>query len=97
MAILHIVRNSGFQSDELQQCLAIIGEGDVLALIDDGSYNVSHPALTNTQSQFPGLEVKVMAHHASARTIAIPNSIDAISNNDLVQLTFQLDRTMTWQ
>ncbi|QBG34592.1 sulfurtransferase complex subunit TusB [Litorilituus sediminis] len=97
MAILHIVRNSGFQSNELQQCLDIICESDVLVFIDDGSYNVNHPALMNTQSQLPGLEVKVMAHHASARAIAIPNSIEAISNNDLVQLTFQLDRTMTWQ
>jgi tRNA 2-thiouridine synthesizing protein B len=47
MAMLHLIRNSGFNSNALTQCLEMILPQDSILLIDDGCYNLSHALLVS--------------------------------------------------
>lgn len=102
MTTLHIVRQSAFNSDDFAQCLHVLGNNDVIAFIDDGCYNLQHRLLNSTDSNTlfskKSIQLKVIAQHAKARSVPIDESkITHITMNDLVSLTFENDRVITWQ
>ncbi|TPH12775.1 sulfurtransferase complex subunit TusB [Litorilituus lipolyticus] len=97
MTTLHLVRQSAFNSQELFQCSQIILPADILVLIDDGCYNLNHTLLTNIKNIISVKNIKVIQHHVSARGLNVPEFIEVISMNELVNLTFDTENVITWQ
>lgn len=97
MTTLHIVRQSAFNSDDFSQCLQVINDNDVIALIDDGCYNLKHQIINNIDRN-KNIQFKIVEQHANARSITINEDVAAkITMNDLVLLSFENDRVITWQ
>lgn len=97
MPILHIVRQSAFNSDDFTQCLQVLRNNDVIVFIDDGCYNLHHP-LINTIGSEANIQLSVIDKHAKARGITIDESLYTIINmNNLVELTLTTNRVITWQ
>lgn len=97
MTTLHIVRQSAFSSDDFAQCLQLLGNNDVITFIDDGCYNLQHN-LINSIDGNKNIQLTVVEQHANARAIAINDAIiTKITMADLVTLTFENDRVITWQ
>jgi len=97
MAILHIIRQSAFNSSDLEQCSKLATKVDTIVLIDDACYNVTHPLIKHIVDQLPGIAIKIMHSHAQARAISIVKPITAIAMNDLIDLTFSHEKVITWQ
>jgi len=102
MTTLHIVRQSAFNTNDLFQCLRVLGNNDVIVFIDDGCYNLQHTLIKNVDNNTlfsnQNIQLKVIAQHAKARAIVINEAIiDKITMDDLVSLTFENDRAITWQ
>jgi len=97
MTTLHIVRQSAFNTNDFAQCLQVVGNNDVITFIDDGCYNLQHNSIDNIDSN-KNVRLTVIEQHANARAIAINELVtDKISMDDLVSLTFENDRVITWQ
>jgi len=97
MATLHIVRQSAFNTNDFSQCLQVLGNEDVIVFIDDGCYNLQHNLINSIDSNI-NIKLKVIEQHANARAITINEEIfTKITMNDLVSLTFENDRVITWQ
>lgn len=93
MSILHIVRSSAFKTNQLQQCLVLLGNDDRVFLIDDGIYNVSHILLQDIKNL-----IFVLEPHLTARNIQITNQHHSIASyNDLVKETENAESVITWQ
>ena len=92
MSILNLVRKSAFESNDFQQCINTCHANDLIVLIDDGCYNLSHPLLAKVNCK-----VSVVAPHANARTITAKNNELLISMEQLVKLTFNYKSVVTWQ
>jgi|GEM_PF-543039 len=101
MATLHIVRQSAFNSNDFAQCIEMVCDNDVIALLDDGCYNVQHTLMNNFQSnisQNKNIQINILADHARARAISVDEShFTKISMSNLVSMTFSNDRVITWQ
>ena len=99
MPTLHLVRQSAFATTDLQQCMDVTSSGDSIVFIDDGCYCLAHAmvadviASTNVQQ----IMLYTIAEHANARAVSIPESVIAISMDDMVKLTFKVDNVITWQ
>jgi len=97
MATLHIVRQSAFNTNDFFQCLQVLGDEDVIVFIDDGCYNLQHNLINSIDSNI-NIKLKVIEQHANARAITINEEVfTKITMNDLVSLTFENDRVITWQ
>ncbi len=97
MATLHIVRQSAFITSDFAQCLQVLGNEDVIVFIDDGCYNLSHNLINSIDSNV-NVQLKVIAQHAQARAITINEDVfTKITMDNLVSLTFDNDRVITWQ
>lgn len=95
MTTLHIVRQSAYTSNDFAQCLQIVKGSDCIVFIDDGCYNLTHPQIKQISSQ---VELKAIIEHVNARAINLINTkTTTITMNELVALTFQTDRVITWQ
>ncbi|MDN3651460.1 sulfurtransferase complex subunit TusB [Thalassotalea ponticola] len=95
MAVLHIVRTSAFQDNKLNLCLGLLSNKDTLFLMDDGVYNVAHPKLLKRLDE---IDVLVIEEHLIARGIeAEQPSIALATLKDLVTLSDQADKVITWQ
>ena len=70
MAMLHIIRRSGFTSNALAQCLSMVLADDSILLMDDGCYNVNHPLLLEALTSKPNTAVYFVDVHTSARAQA---------------------------
>ena len=57
MATLHIVRQSAFTSNYFAQCIAVLGNNDVIAFIDDGCYNMQHNLINNIEAKNKPLKI----------------------------------------
>ncbi|MBU2926476.1 sulfurtransferase complex subunit TusB [Colwellia sp. 4_MG-2023] len=109
MTTLHIVRQSAFNTNDYAQCLQVLGDNDVIVFIDDGCYNLHHHLTNNlidnlnnnlSKSNVSAINIKlkVIAQHANARAIKINEAVvSKIEMTDLVSLTFENDRVITWQ
>jgi tRNA 2-thiouridine synthesizing protein B len=97
MAMLHIIRNSGFSSSVLTQCLSMSLPQDSILLMDDGCYNLNHPLLLAALIKQPELKVYFISLHASARaqnsthTAFISSTLD-----NVLELLFSHDNSITW-
>jgi len=97
MATLHIVRQSAFNTDDFSQCLQVLGNNDVIVFIDDGCYNLQHNLIQSIDSN-KNIQLNVIEQHAKARAIAVnEEALTKITMNNLVSLTFENDRVITWQ
>lgn len=97
MTTLHIVRQSAFNTNDFFQCLQVLGNEDVVVFIDDGCYNLQHNLINNIDNN-KSIELKVIEQHATARAIVIDENVFAKTTmTDLVSLTFESDRVITWQ
>jgi tRNA 2-thiouridine synthesizing protein B len=97
MSTLHIVRQSAFNSNDFSQCIQVLGKNDVITFIDDGCYNLAHNLINSIESN-KNIQLTVVAQHANARAIKINEAkFTKITMNDLVSLTFDNDRVITWQ
>ncbi|WP_159819953.1 sulfurtransferase complex subunit TusB [Colwellia sp. 20A7] len=113
MTTLHIVRQSAFTTNDYSQCLQVLGDNDVIVFIDDGCYNLHHHLtdnlidnlidnsnnnLTDNIENPINIKLNVIAQHANARAIKINEAVfTQIEMADLVSLTFENDRVITWQ
>jgi tRNA 2-thiouridine synthesizing protein B len=97
MAMLHIIRNSGFSSSALTQCLSMCLPQDSILLMDDGCYNLNHPLLAEALTKQPALKVYFINLHASARAQS-SNNTSFISSNltDVLELLFSHNNSITW-
>lgn len=97
MTTLHIVRQSAYNTSDFAQCLQVLGNEDVIAFIDDGCYNLQHSLINSIESS-KNVQFKVITLHASARGIKIDKDrFEIITMEELVLLTFENDRVITWQ
>ena len=93
MSILHLVRTSAYQQDDLAQCLDVYSSEDTIVLMDDGCYNLEHTLLKKREN----IQVLVITEHCLARAIAITNKNQAIALEKLTTLFFSYDSVLTWQ
>lgn len=97
MPTLHIVRQSAFQTNDFFQCSQVLQQNDAIVFTDDGCYNLQH-SLMNVIHKKKNIQLHVMQNHAVARAISLKNSlVTEINMRDLVKLTFDNDRVITWQ
>ena len=97
MPTLHIVRQSAFNTNDFFQCSQVIKDSDTLVFTDDGCYNFQHP-LMNSIKVKQNIKVNILSHHAKARGLSIDTSeLAGITMHELVSLTFDNDRVITWQ
>ena len=96
MTTLHIMRRSAFSSDILQQCISIVQPQDTIVYCDDGCYNLTHALTSTLKTNHPNVMIKTVLAHAQARGIT-SEDIVAINMADLVTLTFNHDKVITWQ
>lgn len=97
MATLHIVRQSAFSTNDFFQCTQILDSHDCVVFMDDGCYNLQHD-LINTINSDEHITLMIMSAHAQARAVTVNEEICShISMAELVTLTFEKDRVITWQ
>ena len=97
MTTLHIVRQSAFNTNDFFQCLQVLGKEDVIVFTDDGCYNLQHNLIDSIDDN-KNIQLKVIKQHANARAIKINEEIfTKITMTNLVSLTFENDRVITWQ
>lgn len=96
-SMLHIIRQVSFASDLLQQCLALLKEGDAVLFIDDGCYNVTHPLMSNIIEIIGKNNVFIIDVHAQARSLSgFDNLFNSITYQQAIQLIFKQDNSITW-
>ena len=94
MPILHLIRTSAYQHNDLAQCLQIFDpQQDSLVLIDEGVYNVDHPLLKDVSSE----QLYIIDTHWQARGIIGELNAHNITLTEFNQLIFQYDNVVTWQ
>jgi len=94
MSILHLMRTSAYQHDDLAQCLQVFNDqSDAIVLIDDGCYNLTHSLLATINHK----TLFVINEHCAARAINVSSAQAAISLAQLTELFFSYDSVITWQ
>lgn len=94
MSILHLIRTAAYQHDDLAQCLQLFNEHvDILVLIDDGCYNLTHSLLATIDNK----RIFAINEHCDARAMVISSDQQAISLAQLTNLFFSYDSVITWQ
>jgi tRNA 2-thiouridine synthesizing protein B len=98
MSILHLVRRSAFETQDLSLCLLALTAGDKVILLDDGCYNLHHPLIREVKQICTLGIVKI---HAEARAVSLitaeDNKITVLSMNELTQIFSRFDAISTWQ
>ncbi|MCW8863690.1 MAG: sulfurtransferase complex subunit TusB [Colwellia sp.] len=95
MTTLHIVRQSAYATNDFEQCIQVLNDTDLIVFTDDGCYNLTHNCQKRINEQ---VKQMLIADHAKARAIEFKETkVTAITMDDLVTLTFQADRVITWQ
>ena len=98
MSTLHLVRQSAFASNDFAQCLSVLNHQDSVVLMDDGCYNLKHTLMDSLIKRVDGtVNINVVASHAQARAIEIITTVNAIEMSDVVELTFNHNKVITWQ
>lgn len=106
MSTLHLVRQSAFASNDFEQCLNVLGQRDSIVLMDDGCYNLKHVLMVSllkqansvTNSEVDSkININVISTHAQARAIEKMTTVSYIDMADVVALTFNHNKVITWQ
>jgi tRNA 2-thiouridine synthesizing protein B len=91
---LHLIFSSPFSSSSLKECLAIIQPKDAIVLLEDGVYAIQHPDLSNTSIQFKCFAVTA---DTDARGLTKSNNLTCITYDELVDLTLEYQKTISWR
>jgi len=97
---LHLVFSSPHASSALSDCIKNIDPSDGLVLIEDGVYASIDSALQdeiNTLNQCYAIESDLIARGLSHASKANRLKINVISYDDLVDLTINYDKTISWR
>ncbi|TMM43251.1 sulfurtransferase complex subunit TusB [Colwellia ponticola] len=98
MSTLHLVRQSAFSRNDFEQCISVLAEQDSLVLMDDGCYNLKHPLMASLLKKDNNkVSIKVISTHAQARAVEVMAGISQITMADVVELTFNHNKVITWQ
>lgn len=98
MSTLHLVRQSAFATNDFAQCLSVLDHQDSIVLMDDGCYNLKHSLMDSLIKRVDGtLSINVITSHAQARALEILESVQHIEMSDVVELTFNHTKVITWQ
>jgi len=98
MSTLHLVRQSAFATNDFAQCLSVVDHQDSIVLMDDGCYNLKHSLMDSLIKRVEGtLGIHVITSHAQARALDITAEIQHIEMSDVVELTFNHTKVITWQ
>jgi len=98
MSTLHLVRQSAFATNDFAQCLSVLDHQDSIILMDDGCYNLKHALMDSLIKRVDGtINIHVISSHAKARAIETITTIDHIEMKDVVELTFNHNKVITWQ
>lgn len=99
MSTLHLVRTSDFTSSHFASALQVINTNDALVLLDDGCYNIKHSLIHSDiiKQLMAKQQCYVVNEHCQARAITISTTLQAIPLSQLVELSFQYNKVMTWQ
>jgi len=98
MSTLHLVRKSAFTTNDFAQCLSVLDQQDAIVLMDDGCYNLKHPLMDSLIERANStVSINVIANHAQARAIETLAAVNKIKMNDVVELTFNHQKVITWQ
>ncbi|OFE11919.1 hypothetical protein PHACT_01155 [Pseudohongiella acticola] len=95
MSTLHIVSKSPFRTDALQRCLALVGAGDSIILIEDGVLAVNQTALTNAIASL-NIRCFALSDDLAARSLGTDGT--AVSATDMagfVQLVCEHRNSLT--
>jgi tRNA 2-thiouridine synthesizing protein B len=98
MTTLHLVRQSAFATNDFAQCLSVLAHQDAIVFMDDGCYNLKHSLLNSLIERIDNsLALYVIANHAKARAIETLVTINKVSMTEVVELTFNYNKVITWQ
>lgn len=98
MSTLHLVRKSAFTTNDFAQCLSVLDQQDAIVLMDDGCYNLKHPLMDSLIKRANStVSINVIANHAKARAVETLTAVNKIQMNDVVELTFNHQKVITWQ
>ncbi|MCP4987292.1 MAG: sulfurtransferase complex subunit TusB [Colwellia sp.] len=98
MSTLHLVRQSAFATNDFAQCLSVLAQQDSIVLMDDGCYNLKHSLMDSLIKRVDGsILIHVVSSHAEARAIESDEAIKHIEMTDVVVLTFNHNKVITWQ
>ncbi|KGJ87648.1 sulfurtransferase complex subunit TusB [Colwellia psychrerythraea] len=98
MSTLHLVRQSAFATNDFAQCLSVLDHQDSIVLMDDGCYNLKHSLMDSLIKRVDGtININVISSHAQARAIETLTEINHIEMSDVVELTFNHKKVITWQ
>jgi tRNA 2-thiouridine synthesizing protein B len=98
MSTLHLVRQSAFATNDFAQCLSVLDNQDSIVLMDDGCYNLKHTLMDSLLKRVNDtININVIRSHAQARAIETMATIQHISIADVVNLTFNHNKVITWQ
>ncbi|MDO6446921.1 sulfurtransferase complex subunit TusB [Colwellia sp. 1_MG-2023] len=92
---LHLLRQSPFNNNDVELCCANLSTEDAIVLIDDASYLLNHPLLTDILLACQN--IYIIEQHALARGLTSTGNIQVISIEKLTQLIFDYDNSVTWQ
>ena len=99
MSILHLIRRSAFETQDLAQCLLTLSADDKLILLDDGCYNLHH-SLMNKVKEICRFDI--VEAHARARAVYLKDAesdteVGIISISELTEMITNFDAISTWQ
>lgn len=99
MTTLHLIRTSDFTSTQFNSALNVLNQNDALVLLDDGCYNIHHTLMQNniTKRLINEQCFYIIGEHRTARAIKVNDFIQEIPLSQLVELSFQYNKVMTWQ
>ena len=98
MSTLHLVRQSAFTTNDFAQCLSVLDHQDTIVLMDDGCYNLKHNLMDSLIKRIDSsININVITRHAKARAIDLIATVNHIDISDVVELTFNHKKVITWQ
>ena len=98
MSTLHLVRKSAFTTNDFAQCLSVLDHQDAIVLMDDGCYNLKHSLMDSLIKRGDdSIIINVIASHAQARALENIAAEQHIAMSDVVELTFNHKKVITWQ
>ena len=98
MAVLHLVSRAPGESRVLEQCLARLGKGDALLLLQNGVYAAA-PAAAALREAARSHEVYLLAPDAEARGLtpqALMEAARLLDDEGFVELTLRHARILSW-
>jgi len=76
----------------------VLEQQDAIVLMDDGCYNLKHPLMDSLIKRADStISINVISNHAQARAIETLATVEHIEMPDVVELTFNHNKVITWQ